>query len=568
MSTGPVERSSAAFTESSTPLTSNKGTDGSRSYSVSSKGGKPGEIYKFTPKAKLDTTRKGLEKLQQKTITRGGKGLKKIPFAGKKVQQFVQKQVRDPTFGSTEELSGEATSKVAEAIAPLNESIDGLLEGIEESRAEIREIENLLTKFSDEPLDRSSKDFDSQITRLSESIVRSLIESGERPMEEKEIEHFEDTNDLEALKNELDTRKHDGVKSLVGESSSLGKFADYLILKRTDLQRIVSQNRNVLEAKMKSIKNIEDYKPQTDMGIDYDRRVYASQNTAENIERLQDELGGVYQDIQVQDKQGVDRTIETMLFGVDDQPFDFEKKTVLLFTGSGNRAENYAYPMVKRLQTMGAQVMIVNPMGFGGSEGEVSGSNLLHSADAAYAFLTDPEKEEHMDEKNVAVMGFSLGGAMAAHLSAQHPDSRFIGDRTFTSIAEVGVSELEDQIKGMGVKKNILGKERTLIKTDTMLHRGIAKFAGAMTRPLLKNIVGDLEVKRRLQQAEGKRFIASGTREDSGKELARKMAPDEKTTIVEFEGDHLHHDNYLWFDIRDEDAPFAFADFMSEFINE
>lgn len=103
-------------------------------------------------------------------------------------------------------------------------------------------------------------------------------------------------------------------------------------------------------------------------------------------------------------------------------------KTLLICSGDNNSSEYYNEPIVKAMLALGHNVMTFNYRGFGDSEGNVSESGLYKDVDAAYQYL----RNSGIDNKDLIVYGYSLGGAVAADLAAKYPVDLVL-DRTFSS---------------------------------------------------------------------------------------------------------------------------------------
>lgn len=475
------------------------------------------KTFTYTPK-KLETTRTEKEQMTQRKITARGKALKKVPGAGFGAQK-LSKFVREKALGSPEELSGEASKVISKVL-----------------RDDIKERVKIKREF--EKLQQQS----SGITSKRQLLATRLFEL-ENESEEIEEHEKEESEEIEELTKEIE--------ELNQNQKSIRLTMNTLSLKLKDFDsKIEAVMKNETKGGKKTFKKMYTTKLGVSDADNNDKNIkkIQSQDTDLNIERLQTELRGVYHEFLIEDKTSGDMKIQSMLFGrlnmetnkIED--FDIGKHTILLFTGSGNRAENYAFPMVKRLQELGCQVMIMNPPGFGESDGKPSGRNCLISAEASCEYL----KNLGVPTENIAVMGYSLGGAMAAYVASQGENEgmRFIGDRVYTSIPDVADAEVRKKIPiGKGVAEHI--------------------------KPLLENIIGDLDAEKRMNKISGKKFIASGTKEKAGPELAKKkdLEEEESLTTVIFEGGHEHDDESLWF-AQGTDQSKAFKNFIEDFLGE
>lgn len=114
-------------------------------------------------------------------------------------------------------------------------------------------------------------------------------------------------------------------------------------------------------------------------------------------------------------------------------------KTVLVCSGSHSSSEQYNLPIVQALLAMGHDVMTFNYRGFGNSKGSPSESGLYKDGEAAYQYL----KSQGIDDDNLVLYGYSLGGAIAADVAARHTVNVVL-DRAFSS----GGDRAEKEVSG------------------------------------------------------------------------------------------------------------------------
>ena len=92
--------------------------------------------------------------------------------------------------------------------------------------------------------------------------------------------------------------------------------------------------------------------------------------------------------------------------------------TVLLLHGNEGVLPDYI-PEVQLLRTLGFDMLLFNYRGFGKSDGTTLGETTLDlDGAAALRYLT---KKRGVDPKSIALLGVSLGSAVAAHLAASSP---------------------------------------------------------------------------------------------------------------------------------------------------
>ena len=114
--------------------------------------------------------------------------------------------------------------------------------------------------------------------------------------------------------------------------------------------------------------------------------------------------------------------------------------TVLwLQENAGNMAYRLLFvkPLIRVLQ---CNVLMVMYRGYGSSEGSPNEQGLRMDAESALEYL---RKRDDVDEKNIAVFGRSLGGAVAIDLAARHQDKvkALVVENTFTSIPDMAVQK-------------------------------------------------------------------------------------------------------------------------------
>lgn len=140
------------------------------------------------------------------------------------------------------------------------------------------------------------------------------------------------------------------------------------------------------------------------------------------------ELGA--EDIRFKTQDGL--TLEGMYF---QNPNPVEgAQTILICSGSHASHEKYTVAMVDALQKLGHHVMVFNYRGFGKSEGITSEEGLYLDVEAAYQYL---KVERNKSDAEIAVLGYSLGSAVATDLAANHAEIKLILDRYFSSMKDV-----------------------------------------------------------------------------------------------------------------------------------
>ena len=107
------------------------------------------------------------------------------------------------------------------------------------------------------------------------------------------------------------------------------------------------------------------------------------------------------------------------------------ERAVLYFSGNGDSVGDNTL-LYQRLHRAGLNVLHVNYRGYPGSEGEPDEEGLRKDARAAWRFLMEDFKPHQ-----VTIVGYSLGGGVAAGLAAEVSPRALVLMSTFTSAADV-----------------------------------------------------------------------------------------------------------------------------------
>ena len=87
------------------------------------------------------------------------------------------------------------------------------------------------------------------------------------------------------------------------------------------------------------------------------------------------------------------------------------------------------------LTSMGLKVLIFDYPTYGKSEGELSESGVIRSAELYYNWLINEKKYK---PENIVIFGRSLGGAVGIDLATKVPCRGLIVESSFTSVADIG----------------------------------------------------------------------------------------------------------------------------------
>lgn len=109
--------------------------------------------------------------------------------------------------------------------------------------------------------------------------------------------------------------------------------------------------------------------------------------------------------------------------------------TLFFAHGNGGNLSHRA-EFVARLQTrLGWNVFLFDYRGYGRSAGKPSSQGVIEDGEAALAWLL---RRTDLTTGSVIFLGRSLGGAVAAHLAAEHGGKALILESAFVSLREVG----------------------------------------------------------------------------------------------------------------------------------
>lgn len=115
-------------------------------------------------------------------------------------------------------------------------------------------------------------------------------------------------------------------------------------------------------------------------------------------------------------------------------PESQSRGTVLLFHGNaGNISHRLEY--LRMLHRLGYSSFIFDYRGYGKSSGSPSEQGTYRDAEAAWRYLTVTRK---IEPRRVALLGESLGGAVAAQLASGQPPAALVLASAFTSAPDVG----------------------------------------------------------------------------------------------------------------------------------
>jgi fermentation-respiration switch protein FrsA (DUF1100 family) len=114
-------------------------------------------------------------------------------------------------------------------------------------------------------------------------------------------------------------------------------------------------------------------------------------------------------------------------------PHEKPLAAILFCHGNAGNITNRADILEKLHNNVGASVLIFDYRGYGRSQGKPNETGILADARAARAWLA---KRENISEKDIVVMGESLGGAVAVDLAAKDGAKGLVLISTFTSLPD------------------------------------------------------------------------------------------------------------------------------------
>lgn len=112
-------------------------------------------------------------------------------------------------------------------------------------------------------------------------------------------------------------------------------------------------------------------------------------------------------------------------------PHPEAEKTVLFFHGNGGNISHRG-DSIYIFHKLKLNILIIDYIGYGESEGHPSEAGLYQSADAAWNYLIKKTKAE-----NIIIFGRSLGGAVAVDLASRVKSGGLILESTFSSVRDI-----------------------------------------------------------------------------------------------------------------------------------
>jgi uncharacterized protein len=116
-------------------------------------------------------------------------------------------------------------------------------------------------------------------------------------------------------------------------------------------------------------------------------------------------------------------------------PHEKPTATILFLPGNAGNITDRVDTLQRLHDVVGASVLIFDYRGYGRSEGEPDEKGILCDARAARAWLAE---REHLPEKDIVLMGESLGGGVAVDLAAGEGARALVLISTFSSLPDVG----------------------------------------------------------------------------------------------------------------------------------
>lgn len=127
------------------------------------------------------------------------------------------------------------------------------------------------------------------------------------------------------------------------------------------------------------------------------------------------------------------RTVEDEKVSAWYLPHPEAVNTILFFHGNGGNISHRG-DSIYIFHKLKLNVMIVDYVGYGDSDGSPSEIGLYQSADAAWEYLV---KTENIKQDNIIIFGRSLGGAVATDLASRVKAGGLILESTFSSVRDI-----------------------------------------------------------------------------------------------------------------------------------
>jgi pimeloyl-ACP methyl ester carboxylesterase len=109
------------------------------------------------------------------------------------------------------------------------------------------------------------------------------------------------------------------------------------------------------------------------------------------------------------------------------------RPTILLFYGNGTWLKT-AQSLFRTLRRAGADVLVLEYVGYGLSSGKASEQGCYRTADAGYQYVT---RELRVPPDRIIAAGYSLGAAVAIDLAARRPVAGLATFNAFSSMEEM-----------------------------------------------------------------------------------------------------------------------------------
>lgn len=114
-------------------------------------------------------------------------------------------------------------------------------------------------------------------------------------------------------------------------------------------------------------------------------------------------------------------------------------RVVLINHGNGGNI-THRIPMVAMLLQDKVSVFVYDYQGYGKSAGSATVDNIVDDGEAAYQWL---KTDKHYKDKDIIVMGESLGTGVAGQLAANHPVGAIILQSGFTSLYKLAQQKMD-----------------------------------------------------------------------------------------------------------------------------
>jgi fermentation-respiration switch protein FrsA (DUF1100 family) len=138
-------------------------------------------------------------------------------------------------------------------------------------------------------------------------------------------------------------------------------------------------------------------------------------------------------------------------------PHPHPRAVILFAHGNGGNLTGWSPDLRAIHDRVGASVMIFDYRGYGRSEGSPNEAGILQDARAARVWLAE---RAGVDERDIVLMGTSLGGGVMVELAASDGARALVLQNTFTSLVDVARHHFRWMPVGMLMRHRLASSEK------------------------------------------------------------------------------------------------------------